>query len=234
MLTLLRRASARLWVPLAVLVTFVGCQDTTAPLGDKSLAGPQFATVGDPTSSGDDSSDVDVEETIVTSILRQAPGAPVLETYQVSFWVRKKKATMVTVNYQPGPGEAVGQPFLWFSVPKDGLKKGAAGADLAGKDSVYITLTIDPVNFLVDFQPHGVLFNKKHPAVLIFWYQNANQDLNGDGVVDDADRELDEQLTIVYRPNTHANWHNKKSTKGWTYPYIFTPIRHFSQYAVAW
>src|SRR5947209_14145048 len=121
-------------------------------------------------------------------ILQQAPTAPPLQTYQVSFWAYTGQASTVTVNYQPAAGQAVGQPFLRFDIPKNGLRAGADGVSLKRGDSVFVTLTMDPVNLSVAFQPTGVLFSIGSPASLTLWYGNANPDLNRDGVVDATDQ----------------------------------------------
>ena len=229
------------WLALAVLAALVGCRDVTGPMSDGPLAGAQWDCVagsrghdrhardeGDVSDSSADSGAV-----VSTHILTQAPGAPPLETYQVSFWVYRDRAASVTVNYQRRAGSSATQPFLWFDVPQDGLKAGGGGGRLARRDSVYVTLTIDPVEFLVDFQPSGVLFDKRHPATLVLWGENANPDLNGDGVVDAADRALQQQVHFLYRATRIARWRNLKATSGWSAPFVWGTLEHFSQYAVS-
>jgi hypothetical protein len=217
-------------VPLALLLAVASCQDAAGPLAQQSRTGPLFSSVG----NGDSDVSADSSAPYATPILRQAAGAPSLETYQVSFWLSRDKAKQVVVRYRPTAAESQGEPFLLFDVPKDGLHAGAGGATLAKKDSIEITLTIDPATFQVQFEPSGVLFSERQPATLVFWYQNADLDLNGDGVVNGADRDLAAWLRIVYRRDGHAHWHKTKSMKGWTAPYVFAPIHHFSSYAVSW
>src|SRR2546428_107976 len=96
--------------------------------------------------------------------------------------------------YQLAAGEWVGQPFLELSIPKNGLLAGAGGESLKGGDSVLVTLTIDSVNFSVDFQPSGVVFSTGNPATLVLWYENANPDLNGDGALTGANEDLTYEL----------------------------------------
>lgn len=102
-------------------------------------------------------------------ILQQAPTAPPLETYQVSFWARHDRESTVGVDYQPAAGQSVGQPFLRFRIPKFGLKYGPDGARLEGTDSVLITLVIDSLKLAVDFQPSGVVFSDVLSAGLVVW-----------------------------------------------------------------
>ncbi len=202
------------WLPLTILALFVGCQDATGPQSRTPVAsGIQAdfgAWVGDP-----------------THLLRQAVGAPPLETYQVSFWARHDRLTQVTINYTDG------QPFLWFDIPKDALKQRGDGSEFKGKDSVLITLTIDSTTFLVDLDP-SVKFKHDKPASLVFWFEYADPDLNADGVVDGTDAALREQLHVVTRPVKRANWHPAKSAKGQTLPYVYAYLQHFSQWAVSW
>ena len=208
----------RVWLSVAVLLAVAGCRDATAP-----IAGPNALAdvVAPPSGDG-------------VHILQQAPTAPPLETYQVSFWARKDRASSVVVNYQPAAGGSVGRPFLRFDVPKRGLRTGGAAAHLGHRDSVLITMTIDPVDFSVDFEPSGVRFSGKHPAILAVWYGNANPDLNGDGVADAADQALVELLAIWGRPAKPAPWMKTVSKKLTGQQWVVGAIRHFSEYAVSW
>ncbi|SRR6266567_1695385 len=209
----------RFWLPVVVLCVLAACQDAAAPVMEPGVIGDVVAS---PTPSSD------------LHILQQSPTAPALETYEVSFWARKDRASTVLVNYQPAAGESVGHPFLRFDVPKDGLRTGGAGVHLGHRDSVLITLTIDPVNLTVDFEPSGVRFSGKHPATLAIWYGNANSDLNGDGVVDAADQALAEQLAIWGRPAKPAPWMKTMSKALTGQQWVLGAIRHFSEYAVSW
>jgi hypothetical protein len=202
---------------LTLVLVVAGCSDQTgpSPIG----AQPSFAEV------------VRLTE---THILRQSPTAPPLETYRVSFWARRDRASTVTVNYLPRSGQPAGEPFLLFYIPKRGLTSGPDRPHLHGRDSILITLTIDPDSFVVDFQPSGVVFDKRHRASLVLWYANANPDVNGDGAVDATDEALREQLAIWTRHGKQAPWHRLLSQTDPTLPFVFTQLRHFSQYAVSW
>ncbi len=210
---------------VAILWTVAGCQDAVTSLDGPSLAGSTPTMLGEVTSLPTDADEL--------HILQQGAAAPALETYQISFWARKDKASTVGVNY------TTGQPFLRFDIPKDGLRRGPDGTDdddrkLRKHDSLLITLTIDPRTFTVDFQPSGVVFDKHHPATLAMWYENANPDLNGDGVVDATDDALTQQLAIWMRHAKRAPWMKLPSGDGASLPFVWTELRHFSQYAVSW
>ncbi len=169
-----------------------------------------------------------------THVLRQAPTAPRLQTYQVSFWARRGTQTTIFVNYRRTPGEWLPDPFLRFRIPINGLVAGAGGVPLARGDSVRITLTIDSVLLNVDFQPSGVVFSKSSPAQLAIWYQNANPDLNEDGVVDAIDAALKQQLAIWYKSAKADPWRQLWSKNDVTLELVTVALHHFSQYSVAW
>ncbi|HYS21213.1 MAG TPA: hypothetical protein VEO73_09025 [Gemmatimonadales bacterium] len=209
----------RRWLPLAMALAFVGCREPTAPSNEPRVLGEvaSLATVD----SG-------------LHMLQQAPGAPPLETYQVSFWAYQGQASTVVVHYQPAAGDTVGQPFLQFDIPEDGLRAGADGVRLQQGDSVYVTLTIDSVTFSVNFQPSGVEFSKHVPAGLTLWYENANPDLNGDGVVDATDQAMLLRLAVWCRPVGTRSWLRLSSNNDATLPSISTALYHFSEYAVSW
>lgn len=166
-------------------------------------------------------------------LLQQAPTAPPLGTYQVSFWADWGKESRVRVNYQPAAGEKVGRPFLYFNIPKEGLV--AVGGVLLQKgDSVFITMSIDPVSFAVDFGPSGLRFSAESPATLVMCYENMNPDLNGDGVVDAADQTLQEQISFWYQSVKADSWVKLPTMYDSENPCVATPLYHFSQYGVAW
>jgi hypothetical protein len=209
----------RFWLPVALLLAIAACRDAAAPLDGPSALAEVVAT---PWGAG-------------PHILQQGSTAPALETYQVSFWARRDRASTAIVNYQPAAGQSVGDPFLRFVIPKDGLRTGGAGAHLHGhRDSVLITLTINPVDFSVAFEPSGVRFSGRRPATLAVWYGNANPDLNGDGVVDAADDACAEQLAIWGRPAKPAPWMKTLSKTLTGQQWVVGAIRHFSEYAVSW
>lgn len=213
----------RVWLPVAILLALTGCRDVVAPVTEQNVATLQSdlraATAGPPSPG--------------VHILQQAPTAPPLETYQVSFWAYKGVASTASVNYQPAPGQSVGQPFLRFDIPKNGLVAGADGALLKRGDSVYVTLSVDSVSFSVHFKPAGVLFSKNFPAILAIWYGNADPDLNDDGLVDGVDQGLAQQLAVWYHA-AKTRWSKLSSMNDPGLGLVWAPLYHFSEYAVSW
>lgn len=200
---------------LAVVLLVAACVDQTGPAG--RVAAPQFETVAPDT----------------LHILRPAPAAPALETYQTSFWVQKGKATNVVIEYQSPDGEP-GDPFLQFVISKETMIAGAGGQHLSKGDSVLLTLTIDPVRFSMDFEPSGVKFSAKVPAVLSMCYEHMDPDLNSDGVVDETDAALQQQISFWTQSMKAGDWFKLPTKYDRANPCVSAKLYHFSQYAVAW
>src|SRR6266545_915248 len=161
--------------------------------------------------------------------LQQDASAPALETYHVSFWARKGKASTVAVNYLP----AGGPQFLQFDLTKESVISGAGGQPIGKADSVLVTLDIDTLNLQVSFQPEGMKFSLKSPPTLTICYGNANPDLNGDGVVDATDTALQQQVAIWFESSKGPSVKliSKNDTAG---KCVSARLYHFSQYAVSW
>ena len=206
----------RLLIPVALAFFAAGCVDEIGP--SPTAVQPPLASV--------------VSYTGV-HILRQSPTAPRLQAYRVAFWAKRGRQTTIGVNYRRVPGQFTSDPFLRFRIPINGLVAGAGSVPLDRGDSVLITLTIDTVYFRVDFQPSGVVFSSASPARLAFWYQGANPDLNGDGVVDGAD-QLIEQNLAVYSKSGGSSWRKLLSRNDPTQQVVGAEVLHFSQYAVSW
>src|SRR6266487_3951627 len=66
-----------------------------------------------------------------------------------------------------------------------------------------------------------------------FWDQDANPDMNGDGVVNGAD-QLIEQNLAVYSKSGGSSWGKLLSKNDPTQQVVGAEVLHFSQYAVSW
>jgi hypothetical protein len=212
------RTPRLLWMPVAAVLALAGCQDATGPAGASHAPAYEYSA---PYAGPE------------VNYLRQAPTAPALETYEVSFWAHEGQRSVVTVNYLPTGDASVGQPFLRFEIPRNGLATDASGQRFKRGDSVLVTLTIDPVNFEVDFQPSGLRFARGRLARLTLWYQNADPDLNGDGVVDAVDAACRELIALWGRA-TGARWVKLPTDVDRTLPSVSPVLSHFSEYAVSW
>jgi hypothetical protein len=208
----------RCLIAFAVAFTFVGCRDMAGPVTERVVPSPQLSRRPAP----------------ANRTLQQSPSAPPLEDYRVSFWAVVGKASAVRVRYRAAAGESVGDPFLRFEIPRQGLETNADGRRLKRGDSVRITLTIDPVSFDVHFKPSGVSFSKRWPAALTLWYGNANPDLNADDVVDATDQTLAKQLAVWSQTRKTQPWLKLASKNNMSRQFVAAPLYHFSEYAVCW
>ncbi len=207
----------RIGLPITLLLALGGCREAAAPVEQLDSSPHVSADNAWSSSAG-------------LPTLRQSPAAPPLQAYQVSFVA----ANALGLNYRPRPGQSQGDPFLRFKIPINGLVAGANGVPLNRGDSVLITLTVDSVYFRVEFQPSGVLFSKSSPAQLAIWYQDANPDLNGDGVVNAVDDSLRQQLAIYTQNQATDPWKQLSSKNDTTQQYVASDVYHFSEYAVSW
>lgn len=167
-------------------------------------------------------------------LVSPSAGGPALDTYQVSFWAMRGKRRSIQINYVSGDEDEV-QPFLRLVVRKKSLRHYPDGSRTAKGDSVLITVSIDPSNVRVYFEPTGLTFSKRHPAVLQIWYGGAGGDLNGDGVVDEEDRYIEQQLLGLWYQQESGDpwyavpaWHNtgQKWFRAW--------LLHFSGYQISY
>lgn len=213
-------APHRLFAAALLTLTVAACADGTAPLAE--APGPQLEVT-----SGTESSQ---------HVLRQAPLAPPLETYDVSFWALRGTNRSIEVRYQNGkPNAGTGDRFVRFTVPDGALVTGPDGSRLKGRDSVLITLRFDATDFLIDFEPSGLTFARSTPATLEVWYGNADPDANRDGIVDDADALIFGRLLGMYHfTTTGSPWEQVRSKNEVSFKTIIGEINGFSGYAVSW
>lgn len=116
---------------------------------------------------------------------------------QASFWAKKGEDRALVLEYTPEPGETEGEDFLTFEVSAEALLRSPDGRLYQRGDSVQIRLTVvEDGRFVFRFEPSGLLFNPLVPAELEIEYARTDGDLNGDGVVDQKDRELESRMGI--------------------------------------
>ena len=107
------------------------------------------------------------------------------------------------------------------------------GGDLAPGDSVLITLTIDSNDVKVSLEPTGLVFGD--PAELQISYAGAGGDLNGDGVVDEADGDIERQLLgLWYREGADGAWEQIPAARSLADEWFTSALPHFCEYAISW
>jgi hypothetical protein len=155
---------------------------------------------------------------------------PPLDQFQVRFTAVRGQTSSVQINYQ-GPAGSAAQPFLRLDVTDPVFVPGRG--DLSPGDSVTMTVTVDPVNVLVNLEPSGIRFGQ--PAALSMWYGGAGGDLNGDGVVDRADADIESgPLTIWCLENPGDPWWAMSTVRSTLDRTLIVDLQHFSNYAVAY
>jgi hypothetical protein len=155
-----------------------------------------------------------------------------LERYELSFWAVQGRATAVGIDYVSG-GESV--PFLRLVLPQDALLKRPDGSPILPGDSVLISLSLDSSLVRVHFEPSGLVFSPTSPLLVDVYYGAAEQDLDGDGDVDEADRTIREQrLGVWYQELPGLPWQSVPALHDAAALHLSVTLFHFSGYAVSW
>jgi len=162
---------------------------------------------------------------------RAAPAGGVsLDRYTASFWAVRGEPRSLQINYRSSTGDT-SAPFLRLTTADPAYVPGLG--ELAPGDSVLITVTIDPENIKVSLEPTGLLFGE--PGQLEISYGGADGDLNGDGVVDDADSFIEGQLLgLWYREGTAGGWERIPAVQVLSDKSFASALPHFSEYAISW
>jgi hypothetical protein len=226
-----RLAVRRSLIPLALALYAVGCSHPTAvqrPLPPSQAphflrwAGtspPQFSAIG--ALSGPVGKGV---------LLASSTSGLSLDQYSVTFWAVRGEQRSVQINYLSSTGDT-SSPFLRLTTTDPAYVPGLG--DLAPGDSVLITVSIDPDNIKVSLEPTGLLFGA--PGQLQISYGGADGDLNGDGVVDDADAYIESQLLgLWYREGQDSAWTRIPAAQLLSDKSFTSELPHFSEYAISW
>jgi hypothetical protein len=153
-----------------------------------------------------------------------------LNQYTAAFWAVRGEQRSVQIDYVSATGDTSWQ-FLQLTTTDPVYVPGSG--DLAAGDSVLVTVTIDPSTIKVSLEPTGLLFGD--PAQLRISYGGADGDLNGDGVVDDADAYIESQLLgMWYREGTDSAWERIPALESLADKSFTSALPHFSEYAISW
>jgi len=153
-----------------------------------------------------------------------------LDRYVASFWAVRGESRSLQINYLSATGDT-SSAFLRLTTTDPAYVPGLG--DLAPGDSVLITVTIDPDNIKVSLEPTGLLFGE--PGQLQISYGGADGDLNGDGVVDDADAYIESQLLgLWYREGANGLWEPIPAVQELADKSFVSALPHFCEYAVSW
>jgi len=228
-----RMSVRRALIPFALALLVAECTDARQPsTGPQPTAqaphflrwaddvAPRFSAVGAISSPGADGAMQ--ASSLVDGIS--------LDRYTAAFWAVRGQERSVQINYLSSTGDT-SFPFLQLTITDPVFVPGQG--DLAVGDSVLITVTIDPTDIKVSFEPTGLLFGDL--AQLRLSYGGAGGDLNGDGVVDATDADIETQLLgLWYREGAESSWSRIPASQVVSNKSFISALLHFSEYAVSW
>ena len=160
-----------------------------------------------------------------------------LRTDSVAFWAVRGQNREVDMYYRPRAGQTDSVRFLRFRVRQESLLRRPDGSAFVTGDSVRITIRIrDFSKLITEFAPSGLVFSPVRPAELRLDFDNANDDFNGDGVVNQVDTNLIPTFAIWRQEAVGQPWFkltgavevsgNLKEVKA--------DVLSFTNHAVAW
>jgi len=152
-----------------------------------------------------------------------------LDQYTVSFWAVRGESRSIRINYS-STIDNDSHPFLELTTT-DPVFAPEIG-EIAMGDSVLITVSVDTSKIGVKFEPTGLQFGTA--SQLKIYYGGASGDLNGDGVADEADAQLEQQmLGLWYREYNNDDWSQVPASQATGEKSFTYALPHFCEYAVA-
>jgi len=152
-----------------------------------------------------------------------------LDQYTVSFWAVRGESRSIRINYS-STIDNDSHPFLELTA-SDPVFAPEIG-EIAMGDSVLITVSVDTSKIGVKFEPTGLQFGTA--SQLKIYYGGASGDLNGDGVADEADAQLEQQmLGLWYREYNNDDWSQVPASQATGEKSFTYALPHFCEYAVA-
>lgn len=122
-------------------------------------------------------------------------------TRQASFFAVRGQSRKVEMNY------ADGRRFLRFSVNSNSLLAAPDGRLYLNGDSVRISVSLDASNrMIVRFEPSGLKFNPLSPAKLEINFEGKDDDIDGDGDLDQNDSQLDLLIKVWKQEQPGLPW----------------------------
>ena len=84
-------------------------------------------------------------------------------------------------------------------------------------------------------EPSGLQFDSADPPVLEMWYEGADHDFNGDGVVDEEDEHIQENLLGLFTQQQSTDpWAILSSRHSTSMEKFKVFLGHFSGFAIAY
>jgi len=169
------------------------------------------------------------------TFLQLDPAAPPLAQTSVSFYAVRGQDRQGEIWYRARPGAIDSTRIARFRVRKESLVSDAQGTPLAIGDSVLITMTVvDQARQIVELQPSGLTFSAVDPARLTLWYLETDHDFNDDGMINGADRAIENTFQIWGQEHPGDPFVSLPSQLGKSGDEVETKIPGFTRYAVAY
>ncbi|MEQ1690152.1 MAG: hypothetical protein ABMA00_02615 [Gemmatimonas sp.] len=225
---------------LAIMMMAATACDSAAPTSsvsaDPSLRASGGNGGGSRGGSGADNRGGGSNSGSALTFLSPAAGAPDVSTGPVSFYAVQGQDRIGEVAYvDPTSGGNGMLKLLRLRIRSRTQIIRPNGAPLAPGDSILITIqVIDPVGLIAQFEPAGLKFAGKDPAVLTMWFGATNDDLNHDGVVSGADSIIQQTFSIFRQASVGAPWTRIQSTLSAEVDEISASIPGFSNYVIAY
>ncbi len=168
------------------------------------------------------------------NILAIAQNSPPVFNPVESVWAVKGEDAEIRIFFQD-PAGGRGEDYLQLRIDDVSLEARPNGTPIAIGDSVLITVTVvDPSQILFELEPTGLTFNPLAPAELELRYRQADDDLNGDGVVDSDDDDIEQTLSIWRQERVGDDFVRLGSVLFDSLEKIEVELTGFSRYAIAY
>ena len=191
-------------------------------------------TTTSPAAARSSSSAVQATATSSPTFLAPDPTAPAIANPVITFWAKRNVDTTVFMYYTLRPGQTNPTVFLRFRVRKKSLAYYPNGTPFGPSDSVQITISFtDPSTRTVEFQPSGLIFDSGNPASLKLSYLEASDDYNQDGVINNADSQLEKTFKI-WKLDPPNPWQPQSSKVSTSLHEVESSVFDFTSYAIAY
>jgi hypothetical protein len=168
------------------------------------------------------------------NILKLAQNSPPVFNPVESFWAKKGEDAEARIYFQDAVG-GQGEEYLRLRIDDITLQALPDGTPIALGDSVLITIrSVDPTQILFELEPSGLTFNPQKPAELDIKYQQADDDFNEDGVVDQEDDDIEDILAIWRQENPGDDFVKIGSLIIESLEEVEAELLGFSRFAVAY
>src|SRR6266550_1574833 len=151
-----------------------------------------------------------------------------LDQYVVSFWAVRGESRSVQINYSSSIDNQT-HPFLLLTTTDPQFVPGVG--ELAMGDSVLITVSVDTSKIGIRLEPTGLQFGDA--AQLQIWYGGASGDMNGDGIVDSTDADIEATLLGLWYRESDEPWTPVPASQSLEEKSFTYGLPHFCEYAVA-